>query len=537
MIELWALVIAGLGLFFAGMELLSGNLRGLTSRRFQRAVGGWTETPLKGLLWGAMAGALTQSSAVVTFIVVGLLVARIITVARGLPVIVGGNLGACGLLFVVSLDVGPAVLLMVGVVGIGVAIDRLKQWRAVLWALFGIALLFVGLDFLKQGTAPLAETALVRDVLQSTTGSYLLAFVVGAVLTVIVNSSIAIGVLSMSLMASGVFTFETTAMVVYATNFGSSATTYLLSMKLRGEARQLAMYQVGFNIVGCLIFVPLFVVETATGLPLSLALLEGVADPELRIALAYLLFNGSAAVVLLLCPGPTARLMARIWPRTAAEDAARPTYIGDFALNDPDLALELAAREQHRAYGIVAGLLDPLVEESEQGRTTPDSTAPRELLAGIAGFLEDLGHQTLTPRQYEHYYGQLDVQGHLEALTGDVDRFAATVTELESNAHSRTLGRLLAESLHAVMHSCAEALSPDGDADERALAVELTADRGPTLRSVREAYVSDRAAAEEAELATTMLGGISLFERIIWRLNAIAQRRSETAGDPTEAGR
>ncbi|MEX0760682.1 MAG: Na/Pi symporter, partial [Tistlia sp.] len=290
MIETLAQILAGLGLFFAGLELLSANLRGMTSRRFQRAVGGWTATPGKGFAWGALAGALTQSSAVVTFIVVGLLVAGMTVVVRGLPLIVGSNLGAGALLFIVSLDFGPAVLVLTGLVGLGVTIERLRPWRQGLWALFGIALLFVGLSLLKEGTAPLADSETVRSLLESTAGSHLLAFLIGAVLTVVVNSSVAIGVLSMSLMASGVLSFETTAMVIYGTNLGSSATTYLLSMKLRGEARQLAMYQVAFNVVGCLVFLPLFFIETMTSLPLSLALLEWLSDdPATRVAWAYLL--------------------------------------------------------------------------------------------------------------------------------------------------------------------------------------------------------------------------------------------------------
>jgi Na+/phosphate symporter len=309
------------------------------------------------------------------------------------------------------------------------------------------------------------------------------------------------------------------------------------------------MYQVAFNIVGCAVFLPLFFVEVSTEVPLSLALLDWLTDdPELRVAWAYLLFNSSAALVLMACLAPSARLLGRIWPRTAAEDAARPRYIGDFALSDADLALELAAREQHRAYVTIAALLDPLVDQpdgpeppggpgrpDEAGRPTAaavarsDSQAPRELLQAVAGFLEDLGSHKLSPRQYEHYYAELDVQGHLEALTGDLDSFAETLVKLERHRHARALGRLLGTSLHAVMHSCAESLSPDADDQEIALASELTADRAPILRGVREGYVGSRPDADEPELATVMLSGISLFERIIWRLNAVVARQGERA--------
>lgn len=539
MIHVWAQILAGLGLFFVGMDLLSSNLRSLTSRRFQRAVAAWTATPWQSFLWGMVAGALTQSMSVVTFIIVGLLVARAIDVKRGLPIILGCNVGACALLFLVSLDIGPAILLLVGMVGIAVTVDRLRSWRTVLWALFGIALLFVGLDFIKAGTTPLADSDLVREALVSTGGSYVLAFVIGVVLTVAVHSSLAIAVLALSLMTSGLFSFETAVVVIYATNFGSSMTTLILSSKLSGEARQLAMFQVCFNIVGCLIFLPLFALETVTGWPLVLALLEGISSaPGQRVAWTYLIFNSGAVLLLLPLLGPVSALLARLWPRTAAEDAARPAYIGDFALGDPDLAMDLAAQEHHRIYVSTAALLDPFVEDGTDGTGTTKplerTAALRELLRATDGFLEDLGRQTLTGRQYDRFYGQLDDQAQLTGLLADVGRFADALRDLQSKDHGRRLGSLLGHSLHAVMHSCADALSPAPQAEDLETAATLTGDRGPALRNVREAYVGERSDMEDPALATSMLNAISLFERILWQVNAMVTQRMRDAADAND---
>ncbi|MEX2631903.1 MAG: Na/Pi symporter [Tistlia sp.] len=524
----WAEVIAGLGLFFAGMELLSGNLRSLTSRRFQRAVASWTKRPGQGFLWGLLAGAVTQSSAVVTFVVVGLLMAGNLTVRRGLPILLGCNLGVGALLFVVSLEVGTAVLLLVGLVGIGVTLDRLQRWRTLLWALFGVALLFVGLDFVRSGSAPLAETGLLRDALAATADSALLAFLIGAALSVAVHSSLAVAVLAMSLAAAGLFGFETAVMVIYATNFGSGLRILFLSWRLRGEARQLAMFQVAAKVAGCLVFLPLFFLERATDWPLALALIEWLSpDADQRIAWAFLLFNGGVALLLLPLLAPAARLLARVWPRTAAEEAARPAFLGDYALDDPELALDLAAREQHRLYLTILGLLDPLVEERQPAPGPgPDGRAARELLRVTQGFLDDLGRQAMTPRQYERYYARLDAQGHLEGLLADVGRFAEVLARLEASAGGRRLGHLLGHSLHAVMHACAEALTPEAGPEEVAQARALTADRGPVLRSVREGYLGDSARAEEPTLAGAMLTGFSLFERLLLRLGALLARRA-----------
>ena len=57
--------IGGLGIFFAGMYLLSENLKKLTGRRFRQAVADWTRSLWAGLLWGFTTDAVLQSTAAI----------------------------------------------------------------------------------------------------------------------------------------------------------------------------------------------------------------------------------------------------------------------------------------------------------------------------------------------------------------------------------------------------------------------------------------------------------------------------------------
>src|SRR3546814_18123082 len=97
-------------------------------------------------------------------------------------------------------------------------------------------------------------------------------------------------------------------MIVYGANVGSSMLTLALTMSLRGQAKQIAMYQTSYNVLGAVILVPLLYVEVWTGAPLMLALLEAISDdPATRVAVAFLLFNVVPGLLLLPIVRPTGR--------------------------------------------------------------------------------------------------------------------------------------------------------------------------------------------------------------------------------------
>ena len=66
MIEIFGGMAGGLGLFFAGMWFLAENLKTLASRRLRVVANRWTGNRFTAFAWGTIAGAVTQSTAVLT---------------------------------------------------------------------------------------------------------------------------------------------------------------------------------------------------------------------------------------------------------------------------------------------------------------------------------------------------------------------------------------------------------------------------------------------------------------------------------------
>src|SRR3546814_20618577 len=86
-------------------------------------------------------------------------------------------------------------------------------------------MLFFGLDLMHQNVAPMADEAWFADLLAWTDGSYLFGFVIGCVLSFIVQSSVAVTAVVLAFQGAGVFGAGETLMIVYGANVGSSMPT------------------------------------------------------------------------------------------------------------------------------------------------------------------------------------------------------------------------------------------------------------------------------------------------------------------------
>ena len=335
--ELFAGVAGGLGLFIVGMWLLTENLKALASRRLRRTATRWTANRFSALLWGALAGGITQSMSAMTFIVVSTLRSGLITTEGALALILGGCVGVSALVVIVTFDIKVAALYVLGIAGACVVSERLARYRPVAASFLGGAMIIIGLVLLKEAAAPLAGEPWFRDMLEGTGDSLALAFVVAALLTAIVQSSSAVSVFGISLAAVGVLSVDQAIMVMYGSVIGSGAIIWLLSAGLTGRSRQVAMYLVGYNVLLCAVLVPLLYVEIRFDIPLVKALFFSVdLDLDQQLALVYVFLGVFLAPLMLAALGWSARVLDRLWPTSQVDELSQTKFIHDHASVDVD---------------------------------------------------------------------------------------------------------------------------------------------------------------------------------------------------------
>ncbi len=371
--EGWTELAGGLALFLFGMQCLEEGLHMLAGGGLERILARATDRAWKSLGFGVAATALVQSSSLVSLLTIAFLGTGLIGLAAGLCIIFGANLGTTSGIWLLALAGQSASLsawaLPMAAVGILLGFNG-PRGKGIGRVLLGICLLFLGIDLMQDGfsgaTAWLDPASIQVPGLLGT----LLFVGVGLVATVVLQSSHASLMLTLTALASGQIGLDQGFALAIGANLGTTVTAVLGSLGGARAGKRLALGHVLFNLgTGALTIV---LVGPLAQLTTLLAEWLGLQNNALlQLALFHTLFNGLG--VLLFVPWHR-RLAARLerWLPDSAEPSVliaplqatatpaaatvplspltRARYLDDSALDSADAAVQAVARElQHLA--------------------------------------------------------------------------------------------------------------------------------------------------------------------------------------------
>ena len=337
--------------------------------------------------------------------------------------------------------------------------------------------------------------------LEGTGKSLAFAFLVAALLTAILQSANAVCVFGIGLASVGVISVDQTIMVIYGTCLGSSALLYLLSAGLTGRSRQVAMYMVLYDVLVCLILVPLLYCELHFEIPLMKALILAVnLDLDQRLALVYVLISVLPLPVMLVGLGWSASLLERLWPSSQADALSKPRFIHDRASVDVDTSLPLVHLEQRR---VVKNLSQYFEAVRRGGSIEPLRDATRKLLSDITDFLDDL--QAFHPAQgAEDRNSMRNRQKLLAWLEDALGVLCETLAERSTPSALNQFRTSIRESVDSVLLSLVDAIESD-DSMSWDIVKQLTSDRGEMMRKVRTHYLESDPPLRKHDLIDVLL--------------------------------
>jgi len=316
--------LAGLAFFLYGMMKMEKSLDRLAGSKMKKILETATKNRFMGMTTGMITTIFVGSSSITAVLLLNLVGTGALAFVRSIPVILGSNIGSTLTIQLLSFNIDAAVpyLIVAGFFLIFLSED--KKWNTIGSAIFGLALLFFGLMFMKTAMIPLRTFEPFQD-LMIHMGNPFFGMLTGLLFAGLIQSSAATMGVVVALAANGLIGIPAGIALALGAHSGKCITLILASFGKIGKtvnARRVLAAIVSINIaasVAFLFFIP------------QLAWAVGLLGTETAraIANADTLFNILATIAFLPLTGWLAAFLEKnvVERKTVTDEADEPRYL------------------------------------------------------------------------------------------------------------------------------------------------------------------------------------------------------------------
>jgi phosphate:Na+ symporter len=305
--------IAGLVLFLYGVTRMAEGLEALAGDRAKALISKFTTNRYAGVATGAAATTILDSSSVTIIIVIAMVSAGLLTFVESLGVVLGSNIGTTIGAQVVAFKINeyaPIALLLAFLLLMFGKTDRLKHIGLII---LGFGLLFFGLDQIENAMEPFENYQPFINLMENLGNNKVLGALVGAMFTILVQSSSATVAIVVTLASQGLITLPAGIALMLGAEVGTCADTLVATIGRERPAVRTGLFHLIFNVTTAAVGI-LFATQLV-GLAQWLSSLLGAQNDVAReIANAQLIFNVLGVVLVIGFLPLIARLLERVIP-------------------------------------------------------------------------------------------------------------------------------------------------------------------------------------------------------------------------------
>ncbi|TCK65026.1 phosphate:Na+ symporter [Winogradskyella wandonensis] len=452
-------LIGALGVFLFGMKVMSDALLLLAGSKMRSILARMTSNRVLGIGTGFLITSVIQSSSATTLMVVSFANAGLLTLVESIGVIMGANIGTtitAWLITILGFKVSMSTIAL-PLVGFGFAFTFLKKEKLKNIGSFviGFALLFIGLQFLKEAMPDIKNNPELLAFLSSYTDlgylSIVLFLLIGTILTVVIQSSSATMALTLIMTAQGWIPFELAAAMVLGENIGTTITANLAAIIGNYKAKQTARAHLIFNLIGVLWMLILFypflriVADVAMSLGSESPYLSAAAIP-VAISLFHTIFNVANTFLLVWFVKPIAKIVERFVPEKIEpeQQVDAPKYLKHEVLKYPETAILALSRESQRLFK--NSVFEIVSHALHIHRTDIKSEEKLKTVIKKSNILFDANVRDLYTRRVKTIYGEIIRYASLTQ-----NKFTLTEAQNREITELKAANRKMVEILKAVL--------------------------------------------------------------------------------------
>lgn len=181
-------LVGGLAIFIYGMNMMSECLQKAAGEKMKKILALLTKNPILGVLAGALTTAVLQSSSATTVMTIGFVSAGLMSLPQAISIILGANIGTTMTAQIIAFKITDYIYLFIFAISYFFCIKKEKV-KNIGQTIFAFGLLFLGIETMGDVMKPLASSAFFVNMIGKVSHIPILGVCVGAVMTLVVQSS------------------------------------------------------------------------------------------------------------------------------------------------------------------------------------------------------------------------------------------------------------------------------------------------------------------------------------------------------------
>lgn len=347
------IILSGIAIFLIGMHFMEDGFKLFSGGTLEKILEKFTSTNARALTTGFITTSIVQSSSLISVIVISFLSVELISLAKGIAIIFGANLGSTTTAWIVSsfgLNLKISIYAMPMIIfGVIFRFSKNSTYVGLGNILLGLGFIFLGISYMKEGFDTLKDSI---DLAAYSVGGYLGIFIyilIGAIATVVIQSSSAtMAIIITALAGANILYIDALALAIGA-NVGTTVTAVIGSLTSNENGKRLAFAHFVFNIFTGLLAVVL--IYTLRDLVEFLSPMLGIAADNytMKLALFHTLFNLLGIIVLYPFISKIVTLAEKLIS-DKYKKSSKPLYLAQANIKIPYNAMVSIQKETIRLY-------------------------------------------------------------------------------------------------------------------------------------------------------------------------------------------
>lgn len=402
----FALIASGIAIFIVGMLFMEDGFKLFTGGVLSKILKKTTDTVPKAICSGFLATALVQSSSLVSVIAISFLSAELISLSQAVGIIFGSNIGTTATAWIVSafgvkIKISLFAMPMI-VFGVVISFSKERGVKGLGNILLGLGFIFLGISYMKDGFETLKagiDLAQFSMTGISGIGVYIL---VGAVATIIIQSSSATMALIITAVATGQITYLNSLCLAIGANLGTTVTAVLGAITSNANGKRLAVAHFIFNMLTGLVAVVFLrsLMDFVDFISKHVGI--GSEDIAMKLSLFHTIFNVLGVLLVTPFTGALVKFLDTLFV-IRKERRQYPRYLDNEVIKTPGSAIAALYKETEYLYEVVSKII---VQAMRLHRHEVFSDAEMdEVIKTVRANVIDV--DTLYERQIKFLYGNI----------------------------------------------------------------------------------------------------------------------------------